>query len=356
MSAPPNPAPAARVFISYRTSDGADKATALARDLALRFGADPIFLDKADLPGGSRWREVIAGTLAGQGGEKPVVLLLVTPQLFGARDAQGRLRIELPDDPVRAEFTAALAADAHLIPVLCDGVDALPDSRSLPAPFDQLGERTWRRLRAYDWDGDVARLCADLTGLGVVSLTTAAADPAPISQPAPNPRRRLLLTMVATVGVLGVSTFAGWAWRRARGASDLSGMWSARLAARGATTFDGAKTLKIKVIQQGRKVTLVSAPLAIDTDPAWAEFRADWQKSTGWDLNGIVYRLTGEVSDDVPDVPPAIDTVLRVETVPQAQPIDGGELRGQVHDNGRRIAGRVWLNSEQAERLFEATR
>ena len=47
----------ARVFISYRTSDGADKATALARDLDALFGQEQIFLDKDDLPAGSRWRD-----------------------------------------------------------------------------------------------------------------------------------------------------------------------------------------------------------------------------------------------------------------------------------------------------------
>ena len=52
----------ARVFISYRTSDGADKATALSRDLDALFGQEQIFLDKDDLPAGSRWRdEIIAG-------------------------------------------------------------------------------------------------------------------------------------------------------------------------------------------------------------------------------------------------------------------------------------------------------
>ena len=70
----------ARVFISYRSSDGADKATALA---------------------------------------------------------------------------AALAAGAHVVPLICDGIDALPDAVMLPPPFDQLADRTWRRLRAYDWKDDM---------------------------------------------------------------------------------------------------------------------------------------------------------------------------------------------------------
>ena len=59
-----------RVFISYRTSDGADKATALARELDALFGDAQVFLDKDDLPAGSRWRDVIAHTL----GAPPVLL------------------------------------------------------------------------------------------------------------------------------------------------------------------------------------------------------------------------------------------------------------------------------------------
>ena len=43
----------ARIFISYRTADGVDKATALARDLGVVFGDEAVFLDKDDLRGGS---------------------------------------------------------------------------------------------------------------------------------------------------------------------------------------------------------------------------------------------------------------------------------------------------------------
>ena len=45
---------AARIFISYRSSDGKDKATALARELGAVFGDAQVFLDKDDLRGGSR--------------------------------------------------------------------------------------------------------------------------------------------------------------------------------------------------------------------------------------------------------------------------------------------------------------
>jgi TIR domain len=140
-----------RIFISYRTSDGADKATALARDLNEVFGADQVFLDKEDLAAGAPWREAIGATMNG----KPVLLLVVTPQLLGER-------LHAADDPVRREVRAALEVGAHLIPLLADGVDALPAAHEWPAEMHGLSERTWRRLRAYDWRADVERLVADL--------------------------------------------------------------------------------------------------------------------------------------------------------------------------------------------------
>src|SRR5438552_15412987 len=102
----------ARVFISYRSSDGVDKATALARDLDALFGSEQVFLDKDDLPAGSRWRDEIARTL----GARPILLVLVTPQYLGAVDAAGRRRIDRPDDPARTELATALDAAAHVVP------------------------------------------------------------------------------------------------------------------------------------------------------------------------------------------------------------------------------------------------
>ncbi len=144
----------ARVFISYRSSDGADKATALARDLDGLFGNDQVFLDKEDLPVGARWRDAIAGALHGG----PILLVLVTPHYLGALDPQGQRCIDRSDDPARDELGVAIAAHAHIVPLLCDGVDALPPASDLPEPFAQLCELQWGRLRAYDWREDLARL------------------------------------------------------------------------------------------------------------------------------------------------------------------------------------------------------
>ena len=104
--------------------------------------------------GATRWARAL--------GAKPVLLLLLTPQVFTAKDHAGALRIDDPNDPVRREFSAALEAEARVIPLCCDGVDAPP--ADLPPPFDRIGDYTWRRLRAYDWRNDFQRLVDDLAG------------------------------------------------------------------------------------------------------------------------------------------------------------------------------------------------
>ncbi len=205
-----------RIFISYRTSDGADKATALARDLDALFGQAQVFLDKEDLPAGCRWRDEIARTLS----NAPILLVLVTPNYLAAHDDAGQRCIDREDDPVRDELATAIAANAHVIPLMCDGVVQTPASSSLPAPFDQLSERTWRRLRAYDWREDLSRLADDLRALGVVDrVVPSAAGNGSVSTPAalmsspptassPSTGRRLALGGLVAV-VLG-GAFAAW--------------------------------------------------------------------------------------------------------------------------------------------------
>ena len=341
-----------QVFISYRTSDGADKATALARELDTLFGDAQVFLDKDDLPAGSRWRDVIAHTL----GARPVLLVLVTPQYLDALDEQGRRRIESPDDPVRNELAAALAADAHIIPVLCDGVAQTPDASALPPPLDQLGERTWRRLRAYDWKQDVARLATDLRALGIEARADAPATAAvrPAGDAPPAPRRRAVVFGLGGLALLAAAG-SGWWWLAQRNTIRLSGIWTAMIAPRGASTVRNAERLQFRIEHDGDRLRLTSVPVEIDRDPAWATYRKFWRERTGQDLRRVVYRGEGMVRFD-PGVPGSIDVSVRIETQRGEDPIDGGNLQAAVGVAGRRMTGRLWLNSEQAERVVELRR
>lgn len=308
---------AERIFISYRSADGRDKATALARELGRSFGAEQVFLDKDDLRGGSAWRDAVARTLHG----KPVLLLLVTPQLLGARSAE-------PYDPVRRELEGALARGATVIPVLCDGVDAVPDAAALAPPFDRLGALTWRRLRAYDWERDVERLEDDLRALGV-----GPAGPA-------RRRRRLVLAGVASLGLGALLAGGRLAWRRWNAGPDLAGPWHA--------TLVRGEHVRLRLsVRPGDMLDFASEPVPVSARADWADYRAFWRERTGSELQAIEYRGSGRVTR-ADRLRPALDLGFKVYALPGGAEIDGGTLALQRADDGR-LVGRIWLNGEQAE-------
>lgn len=320
----------ARIFISYRSSDGKDKATALARELGAVFGDAQVFLDKDDLRGGSRWRAEVQQLLD----QRPVLLLLMTPQLLAATDASGRLRIEDPDDPVRRELADALEANAQIVPLLCDGFDAPPAAGQLPPPFDQIGERTWRKLRAYDWQGDVQRLIDDLRGLGVPALALPATASA-----RPSGLRRVWLGLALT-GALAVGV-AAWFGLRTSAPQGIAGEW--------ATTVDGQPTMSFVFRHEGEKLVLTSKPVPIAERADWAEYRAFWRERSGAELTHVVYRGEGTLRTD-PGVARAIDVALALVSSPGDVPVDTGNLSATLAADGAAMNGKLWLNSAQADR------
>jgi hypothetical protein len=327
----------ARIFISYRASDGRDKATALARDLGATFGDDAVFLDKDDLRGGGRWAAEVGQALQG----RPVMLLLVTPALLAAGDG-GALRIADPADPVRHEFDAARAAGAHIVPVLCDGVEALPSADVLGAPWAQLHDLTWRRLRAYDWASDVDRLRADLRALGVADAGAAPAGPA---AQAGIGRRR-----VGGLGALGVAAAVvgggAWWWLAAGEPAAVE----ARVAGRwqGALPWLGEVRLIVSPAGAGR-VTLVSEPIAITAQPSWADYRAFWRQRFGAELDTVVMHGAGSVHAD-PAQPLRVDIGFALHPVGRSgdtSKIDGGNFSAAFDPHGPWLEGELWLNSRQ---------
>lgn len=324
-----------RLFISYRTSDGVDKAAALARELNAVFGEAAVFIDKEDLPAGLPWRDAVGDMLDGT----PVLLLVVTRDTFGAR-------IHDAHDPVRREIEIALAAQAHLIPLLGDGVEALPPAAELPASLHPLGERTWRRLRAYDWREDIERLVADLQALGLQRLDRHEL------------RRARDLALAFAAGVL-VAGLVAWLWPDGGGSAApgaaLSGAWTLSVAPPASDNGSRWTAVKLHVTQAGEDVKLYSEPIDITTDPAWTGFAATWKERFGEALERVVWRGEGKARLEQGS-PPAIDVGLRVETPTGGGPIETGNLRAEASADGARLAGRLWMNSEQAERAAELVR
>ena len=410
-----------RVFISYRSSDGADKATALARDLDAMFGDDQIFLDKEDLAPGSRWRDGIAAAL----GNAPILLVLLTPNYLGAVDAAGQRCIDRTDDPARDELGAGLAAKAHIIPLLCDGVTAMPAASELPSPFNQLCDLQWGRLRAYDWRADMGRLADDLSELGLAPrpLSMPGTIPVPLHEPTTTPMpldaptsassgvdladegRRGALSLVG-VGVLALAGWGAWRWWQKRAAL-LSGPWRARIGARGAPTSREGELMIITLVQEGENLRLASSALDIERDPEWENYRDFWKQRTGNDLTRVFYRGEGKVLRDDEGYTPnatapaavaapasaasdADDSAEEAASAPppkkkkkpelvrlpprpvslrrvvvdvhiatpgsNSETIDEGVFRGIVDTDDQWIHGRLWLRSEQAERVMDLRR
>ncbi len=309
----------AQVFISYRSADGKDKATALARDLGAVFGHDTIFLDKDDLSGGRNWRDEVAGAL----GQRPVLLLLVTPQLVNATDAQGRPRLLDETDPVKRELEQALAAGARVIPLLGDGLGDAPDAAAWPPPLNQLADLTWRRLRAYDWAADVQRLANDLRAHGV-----------PAARNLPRWRHPLLAAgAVMLVAALGLG-----AWLSRPDPNSLTGRWQ--------VTWVRGEQAVLAFTQQGNGVAFTSEPVDVSQRADWAAYRTFWRERGGAELRQVVYRGAGTLRRD-PGLPPLADIALKVVAVPGNEDIDSGNLTFSF--SGEQGQGKQWLNGEQAE-------
>jgi TIR domain len=323
-----------RIFISYRTSDGADKATALARELNAVFGEHQVFLDKEDLTAGKPWRDAIGAAI----GAKPILLLLITPGMLGER-------LNSPDDPVRHEVAAALACNADVIPLLADGVDRLPAAHEWPAEMHALSERTWRRLRAYDWRADIDRLVADLVTLGVRRTDGASHE-----------RRRALQLALAGAAVALVGGGVTW-WQRSDGAqaATLSGDWRLRVAAPANEAGSRLDAVQLHVTLLGEDVKLHSEPIDITGDPAWSGFAKQWHERFDNKLEHVVWRGSGRTLRE-PGAMPAIEVKLRVETPAGSEPIETGALFAELSSDGQRMSGRLWMNGEQAERTLEMAR
>ena len=324
----------ARIFISYRTADGLDKATALARDLGEVFGDDAVFLDKDDLRGGSAWRNEIHRALDA----RPILLLLVTPQLISAVDSHGLARLAGADDPVRRELEIALEAGARVIPVLCDGLNEPPDASSLPPPFDCIGELTWRHLRAYDWEHDIERLIDDLQALGISPLAATSGHVASPRSPLATATEGRSCKIFWAVGLVAISV-ALWWFARGGATSSVTGNWQAQL-------------------WQGEQVMLVlSEPVAIAERPDWTDYRRFWRERGGGELNAIMYRGEGR-RIDAPGVGTALDIGLQVLTSPDGggTAIDSGNLSLRLSADGKTLTGRIWLNSAQADQAAVLTR
>jgi len=143
-----------RIFVSYRRDDAAGDAGRLADHLVRRFGAGRVFLDIDTIEPGSDFTHVLTTSLQ-QTAAVLVVMGLRWPQIA---DAEGRRRLDDPNDFVRLEVETALGRGIPVVPVLVQGAP-MPRADALPPSLAGLATRQAFSLDHAEFHADAERLC-----------------------------------------------------------------------------------------------------------------------------------------------------------------------------------------------------
>lgn len=157
------------IFISYRRDDSRQAAGRLADDLADQLGNERIFRDVEKIELGVDFQQALNQALA----SCEVMLVLIGRHWSGITDAQGRRRLEQPNDWIRIEIVTALNRGIRVVPVLIDGAQ-LPSEEELPEDLRPLVRRQALEVADARWKGDVARLAESLSRMGGGSVPRAA--------------------------------------------------------------------------------------------------------------------------------------------------------------------------------------
>lgn len=124
------------IFISYRREDSGGYAGRIYDALVTAFGKPAVFIDIDAIEAGQDFPVVLRQTLA----QCDAVLALIGREWLRIADAQGRRRLDDPNDFVRQEILYALEHQIRIIPVLVGG-STMPAERDLPAPLQPLAFR-----------------------------------------------------------------------------------------------------------------------------------------------------------------------------------------------------------------------
>ena len=176
-----------RVFLSYRRDDTAGRAGRLHDALVSRLGPRNVFMDVAAIEVGTDFVDQVDRAIAGS----DVSLIVIGPNWLGIEDADGRRRLDDPDDHVRSEVRSALASSHPVVPVLV-GDATLPSKEELPNDLVTLVRRQAFELHDETWAHDVEMLIRRLEGKDLA-----------------RPGRRWIPVVVGLV-VIGVAALLVW--------------------------------------------------------------------------------------------------------------------------------------------------
>ena len=136
-----------RVYLSYRSSDAAIARHIYQRAVMI-YGVSQVLVNpEVYLPQHRQMDEFIAQQMR----SCQRALIVIGPEWTGI-DELGCLRLSPADEPVHSEVATALEFVPNIVPILVNGVRAMPAPDELPEEFHGL----------YDWKPAVLRKPADL--------------------------------------------------------------------------------------------------------------------------------------------------------------------------------------------------
>jgi hypothetical protein len=172
------------IFISYRRDDAEGEAGRLFDDLTRAFGNDAVFMDVAGIKPGVDFRKAIEDNVASCG----VLLAVVGPTWASVTNADGKRRLEDPNDFVALEIGSALSRDVPVIPVLVHEAK-MPAANLLPDTLKNFSYRNSVELSHARWNSDVQLLVEALKSY-VKPAKSASPEPVhatvPVQLPAPH--------------------------------------------------------------------------------------------------------------------------------------------------------------------------
>jgi TIR domain len=149
-----------QIFISYRREDSEWSAGRLGDCLSVHFGREKIFMDVDAIEPGVDCVEAIEQAV----GACDVLIAVIGNRWLTSADAQGRRRLDVPEDSVRIEIGTALKRGIRVIPVRAEGA-LMPQSDDLPDDLKKLARRNAIEISHNRFRTDSERLIGAIKGV-----------------------------------------------------------------------------------------------------------------------------------------------------------------------------------------------
>ena len=162
------------IFINYRRGDQAGFAGRLYDWLGQAFPKSQLFMDVDNIPLGVDFVDYLDEQVS----KCDAMLVVIGESWLEAKDADGRRRIDQPEDFVAIEIAAALKSGKRVIPVLVGNAQMVREAE-LPPSLRSLTRRNAVRITHERFRSDVEGLVPALR------LTLESLKPVPVSPAAP---------------------------------------------------------------------------------------------------------------------------------------------------------------------------